>query len=125
MQTDKLSVLYGSRILNKQNHCQNKMFYLGERLVTLVTNILYLQNITDEPTCYKLFKTELLRKMNLKCNSFEFCPEVTAKISKMGYKIKEIPISYYPRTIEEGKKLSWLDGIEAIWTLVKYRFSNK
>lgn len=124
VQTNKLSVLYGSRILNKQNHCPNKLFYLGGRLVTLATNILYLQNITDEPTCYKLFKTEILKKINLKCNGFEFCPEVTAKISKMGYKIKEIPISYYPRTIEEGKKLSWFDGIKAIWTLIRYRFSN-
>lgn len=125
VQTHKLNVLYGSRILNKQNQCQNKMFYLGGRLVTLVANILFLQNITDEPTCYKMFKTDILRKMELNCNGFEFCPEVTAKISKMGYKIKEIPISYYPRTIEEGKKISWLDGVEAIWTLVRYRFSNK
>lgn len=125
VQEHKLSVLYGSRILNKQNNSSNKLFYLGGRLVTIVTNILYLQNITDEPTCYKLFKTDILRKMNLKCNGFEFCPEVTAKVSKMGYKIKEIPISYYPRTIEEGKKISWLDGVEAIWTLLRYRFSNK
>lgn len=125
VQTHKLKVLYGSRILNKQNQCQNKIFYLGGRLVTLMANILFLQNITDEPTCYKMFKTDILRKMELNCNGFEFCPEVTAKISKMGYKIKEIPISYYPRTIEEGKKISWLDGVEAIWTLLRYRFSNK
>lgn len=124
VQEHKLSVLYGSRILNKENKSPNKLFYMGGRLVTLVANILYLQNITDEPTCYKLFKTELLKKMNLKCNGFEFCPEVTAKISKMGYKIKEVPISYYPRTVEEGKKISWLDGVEAIWTLLRYRFSN-
>lgn len=124
MQTHKLSVLYGSRVLNKQNHCQSKIFYLGGRLVTLATNILYLQNLTDEPTCYKIFKTDIIRKMELKCNGFEFCPEVTAKISKMGYKIREVPISYYPRTIEEGKKISWLDGVEAIWTLLRYRFSK-
>lgn len=119
-----LDVLYGSRILKAKgkNKGAYNFFYLGGRLVTLATNIIYFQKITDEPTCYKMFKTNILKKMNLKCNGFEFCPEVTAKAAKMGYKIKEIPISYYPRKIEEGKKISWLDGVEAIWTLLKYRF---
>lgn len=115
-------VLYGSRFMRKENKHTYKTYYLGGRLVTLVTNILYFQKLTDEPTCYKMFDADLLRSINLKCMGFEFCPEVTAKVSKKGFKIKEIPISYFPRTVEDGKKLSWKDGIEAIWVLLKYRF---
>lgn len=118
----QLDVLYGSRFLNKQNKNTFGLFYLGGRLVTLVANILYGQKLTDEPTCYKMFKTNILKKIPLNCTGFEFCPEVTAKTAKMGIKIEEIPISYHPRSVEEGKKLSWFDGMEAIWILLKYKF---
>ncbi len=84
--------------------------------------VLYNAKITDEPTCYKVFKADVLKGVNLKCKKFEFCPEVTAKILKKGYKILEVPISYKPRTFEEGKKINWMDGLEAVWTLIKYRF---
>ena len=87
-----------------------------------MTNILYFTNITDEPTCYKTFDADVLKAINLKCNGFEFCPEVTAKILKKGYSIKEIPIAYKARAVEEGKKITWKNGVEAMWTLVKYRF---
>lgn len=115
-------VIYGSRFLNKQNTHSYQRFYLGGRLVSFCTNLLYGQHLTDEPTCYKMFDAALLKSIPLRCTGFEFCPEITAKIAKRGYKIKEIPIRYYPRSIEEGKKIKWHDGVEAIWVLMKYRF---
>ena len=122
--TDNMEVLYGSRFLNKSNKHSYQSFYWGGRLVSLATNILYCQKLTDEPTCYKLFSTSLLKSIKLNCTGFEFCPEVTAKVAKRGYKIKEIPISYKPRTISEGKKISWKDGVEALWVLLRYRFKK-
>jgi glycosyltransferase involved in cell wall biosynthesis len=115
-------VVYGSRFLNWENTHFSRSFYWGGQLVSWVANVLYRQRLTDEPTCYKMFDTGLLKSIPLRCTGFEFCPEVTAKVSKLGYKIKELPIHYYPRSIQEGKKIKWHDGIEAIWTLLKYRF---
>lgn len=117
-------VVYGSRFLNKQNTVLYQRFYWGGRLVSFIANLLYGQHITDEPTCYKLFRAEVLKSIRLNCTGFEFCPEVTAKVAKRGVKIKEVPISYAPRTLEEGKKLRWTDGLEAVFTLLKYRFIN-
>ncbi|MDR1416366.1 MAG: glycosyltransferase family 2 protein [Prevotellaceae bacterium] len=121
---EDLQVLYGSRFLKSNNKHSYRHYYhyLGGRLVTLVANILYGQRLTDEPTCYKLFKASLLKSIPLKCNGFEFCPEVTAKVAKRGIKIREVPISYYPRSIEDGKKIKYIDGLKAIWTLLKYKF---
>jgi len=118
------SVVYGSRRLNKKNKQLITRFYIATDVLNLITNLLYNAKITDEPTCYKLFKTKLLRSLNLKCKRFEFCPEVTAKVRKRGYKIHEVPIYYKPRTVKEGKKIGWRDGFEAVWTLIKYRFSG-
>ena len=123
-----LPVLYGSRYLYSVSHRKGRLptsFYLGGQLVTKVTNLLYRQRLTDEPTCYKLFKRELLLSFDLECEGFEFCPEVTAKAALRGIKIKEIPISYFPRSVDEGKKISWRDGVTAISTLLKYRFKKK
>jgi glycosyltransferase involved in cell wall biosynthesis len=114
-------VVYGSRILGTKKRGKLS-FYLGGRLVTLATNIIYGINITDEPTCYKVFKRELINSLNLESNGFEFCPEVTAKIAKRGIKIYEVPISYFPRNKSEGKKIKWKDGVVALWTLLKHRF---
>lgn len=124
IESGKEKVVYGSRFLNKQNKHSYFSFFLGGQVVTWITNILYLQNLTDEPTCYKVFDAKLLKSIKLNCTGFEFCPEVTAKIAKLGYKIPEVPISYYPRSISEGKKINWKDGVEAIWVLLKYRFVN-
>jgi len=96
--------------------------FLGILLLNLLVRILYNRKITDEATCYKVFKSDLISKIKLKSRRFEFCPEVTAKICKMGHKIYEVPISYNPRTTEHGKKLNWKDGVIAIFTLIKYRF---
>lgn len=122
IQNKEVKIIYGSRALNRENKHSYNRYLLGGKLVTFVTNILFSQRLTDEPTCYKVFDTILLKSILLKCNRFEFCPEVTAKIARKGIKIKEIPISYYPRNFQEGKKIKWYDGVEAIWTLIKYRF---
>lgn len=118
-------VVYGSRVLNKENKRHSAItFYWGGLLVTLVTNILYGSKLTDEPTCYKVFDRETLMSIPLECTGFEFCPEVTSKILKRKIPILEIPIKYSPRKIEEGKKIRWTDGLEAVWVLLKYRFKN-
>jgi len=121
----KAQVVYGSRRLKKSNKLfTGVLFYIGGMSLTWITNLLYNINITDEPTCYKVFKADILKSIKLKCKRFEFCPEVTAKIAKRKIKIYEVPISYYPRTVKEGKKIKWQDWFEAVWTLVRYRFFN-
>lgn len=126
IQEGKTKVVYGTRFpKNKKSPSifKNK-FFLANKLLTMTSNILYNANITDEPTCYKIFNSEVLKNINLKCEKFEFCPEVTAKVRKKGFKIFEVPISYHPRSIEEGKKIKWKDGFDAMWTLIKYRFRD-
>ncbi len=130
----KASVVYGSRYLDPLQKSRNKLFlqkihknayqlfYLGGRAITMITNLLYNARITDEATCYKAFRSDVIKRIKLRCNRFEFCPEVTAKVRKRGYKIMEVPITYTPRSFEEGKKIKMSDGIDAIWTLMKYRF---
>lgn len=120
--TGKARVVYGSRILNKNNKFVRLSFFIGGKLVTLFTNILFLSKLTDEPTCYKTFRTDVIKSIKIKSNRFDWEPEVTAKLLKRGIKIHEVPISYYPRTSKEGKKLKWRDGFIAIWILLKYRF---
>jgi glycosyltransferase involved in cell wall biosynthesis len=122
----KFKVVYGTRFPKDKprpsilkNH-----FFLANTLLTLASNLLYSANITDEPTCYKVFKSDVLKSINLRCERFEFCPEITAKVRKKGLIIHEVPIAYYPRSVEEGKKINWKDGFQAMWTLIKYRFSD-
>jgi glycosyltransferase involved in cell wall biosynthesis len=115
-------VVYGSRRLGDNKQYSHFSFLLWGIFLSHLTNILYGQKITDEPTCYKLVSTKILKDMHLVCERFEFCPEVTAKLSRMGETIHEVPIKYYPRSIEQGKKIRWKDGIEAIITLLRYRF---
>ena len=116
-------VVYGSRRLNRNNKQHSAFrFYLGGAVLTFITNLLYPGcDLTDEPTCYKAFRSSLLKDIDLRCTKFEFCPEVTAKILRRKVKIMEVPISYYPRSIEQGKKIGWRDGIHAVWTLLRYR----
>ena len=118
----ELIVVFGSRFINKENKHFSRWYYLGGKVITYTANILYNQNLTDEAACYKMFRTEFLKSISLQCNRFEFCPEVTAKVAKSGIKIKEVPVRYYPRTNDEGKKIRMKDGFEAIWTLIKYKF---
>ncbi|RLB90659.1 MAG: glycosyltransferase family 2 protein [Deltaproteobacteria bacterium] len=116
----KTRVVYGSRILGK-NKASYLRFYYGGRFLSLLANLLYGIHITDEPTCYKVLDAQLMKNLQLESRGFEFCPEVTAKVSRMGEKIVEVPISYRPRSIREGKKIRWTDGLIAIWTLFRYR----
>jgi len=120
----KAMVVYGSRSLNKKNRYSHLSFLLGGKIVTFFTNVLFFSNLTDEPTCYKVFRADVIKKIKIKGNKFDWEPEVTAKILKKGIKIHEVPISYKPRRIEEGKKINWIDGLQAIWTLFYWRFRN-
>jgi len=120
---NEAQVAYGSRFLNKHSP-RYKLFYLGNKFLSLLFSILYGQKISDMETCYKVFSREVLKNIAIESNRFNFEPEITAKIVKAGYKIKEIPISYQSRSFKEGKKIGWRDGISAIWTIIKYKFFN-
>lgn len=121
----RADVVFGSRNLRhpaaRKNNFHYLRFWLGGKVVTLVANLLYGMHLTDEATCYKLFPTNLLRRMNLQCRGFDFCPEVTGKAARLGYRIHEVPIRYNPRSLAEGKKIRAWHGIEAILVLLKYR----
>ncbi len=116
-----VQAVYGSRNL-RGNPRSSWSFYWGGRLVSWVANLLYGSDLTDEATGYKLIRTELLRSLDLQSEGFEFCPEVTSKLLRRGVRIHEIPISYEPRGLDEGKKIAWEDGLIAVWTLVRQRF---
>ncbi len=113
-------VVYGSRFRGGMRgmHWSN---WLANKILTWSSNVVFQAGISDEATAYKAFRAEVLRGMRLECVRFEFCPEVTAKARRLGFKIEEVPISYNPRGIAEGKKIRWTDGVEALWTLLKYR----
>jgi glycosyltransferase involved in cell wall biosynthesis len=100
-------------------------FFLGAKLLTHLTNLLYGAGIHDEATCYKVFRRSLLAQIDLQCQRFEFCPEVTAKLCRMGEKIAEVPIAYTPRSAGEGKKIRHADGWQAIWTLLRHRLTTR
>ncbi len=124
---NKTNVVYGSRVLNKDRYLNNT-FSSGFRVfanhvLTIVSNFINNQSLTDAHTCYKVFKTEIFKKIKLNEKGFSFCPEVTTKISLLGEKIIEVPITYNGRTYDEGKKINFFDGFDALKTLIKYRFS--
>ena len=120
----EVDTVYGSRFLGTIAG-MNWRNWLANKILTFTANALYAANITDEATAYKAFRTEVLRRVDLKCQRFEFCPEVTAKLSRLGYKIREVPIRYHARTPTQGKKVRTRDGFEAFWTLIKYRFVSR
>ena len=119
----KAEVVYGSRFTGPR---RNMFFWhwVGNQLLTLITNILYNTTLSDMETCYKLIPLKLIKSLDLKAQRFEFEPEVTAKILKRNIRIWEVPISYAGREYHEGKKITWKDGIPALWTLIKYRLTN-
>ena len=114
-------VVYGSRFLVGVRGMK-KANWVANKILTLAANLLFRARITDEATAYKAFRANAIRGIRLKCLRFEFCPEVTAKIRRAGYRIHEVPIHYDPRGVLEGKKIRWQDGFAALWTLVRYRF---
>src|SRR3990170_1383122 len=117
----RADVVYGSRFLGR-----HRVFlfthYVGNRLLTFLTNVLYNTMLTDMETCYKVMRTEVLRSMSLQSNGFGIEPEITAKIFKRGFRVYEVPITYDGRGYEDGKKIGWRDGVVALWVLLKYRF---
>ena len=119
----KEEVVYGSRFLRNVEGLPFRS-RIANVVLTTAANLLYKCNITDEATAYKVFKTDVIKSIDLKCRRFEFCPEVTAKLRKKGHRIFEVPIGYHPRTTSEGKKVRWIDGVIALYTLLKYRFVN-
>jgi glycosyltransferase involved in cell wall biosynthesis len=116
-------VVYGSRFTGER---RNMLFlhWIGNRFLSLVTNVLYNTTLSDMETCYKLIDRNLLNEMSLSANKFDFEPEITAKLLRRGVRIYEVPISYAGREFDEGKKITWHDGFAALWTLVKYRFKD-
>lgn len=117
----RVAVVYGSRFLGPR---KAMMFWhmLGNKLLTLTTNILYNAILSDMETCYKCFRADVVKGIPLRARRFDFEPEITAKVLKRGYRVFEVPISYYGREYDEGKKISWRDAPVALWTLIKYRF---
>lgn len=119
----RADVVYGSRLSGaKVARAFNFWHYIGNRLLTFITNLLYNSILSDMETCYKVFRADVIKNIQIKSNRFDFEPEITAKILKRRYKLYEMPISYYGRDFAEGKKITWRDGFAAIWALVKYRF---
>lgn len=116
-------VVYGSRFLGSP-HGMRFVNLVANKILVLLANLLYRAGITDEATAYKAFRKEALSQIELKCVRFEFCPEVTAKLCKRGHKILEVAVNYDGRSAAQGKKIGWRDGLEAIWTLLKYRFTE-
>ncbi len=119
----RADVVYGSRFLGR-----HRVFlfthYLGNLFLTFLTNVLYNTMLTDMETCYKAMRIEVLRSFTLDSNGFGIEPEMTAKIFKRGYRVYEVPITYDGRGYDEGKKITWRDGVVALWVLLKYRFTE-
>lgn len=123
--SSEAEVVYGSRnIVRESVGKSSNLFYIGGILLTKIANLLYGSNLTDVTTCYKVFKKDVIDSIKLECDGFEFCDEVTAKILKKGINIKEVPITYHPRSKEEGKKIRTIDGLIAAWTLIKFRLRD-
>jgi len=117
-------IIYGSRLMGKVKGFNVPLHFIGNKILSIATSVLYGKRITDMETCYKLIRADIIKNMKIDSNRFDFEPEVTAKLLKSGHKIKEVPIDYNCRTFEEGKKITWKDGIKALYVLVKYRFVN-
>jgi len=115
-------VVFGSRFL-KGVRGMRKRNWLANKILTYTSNLLFGARLTDQATAYKAFRREVIQRLKLGCIRFEFCSEVTAKVRRLGYRIHEVPISYNPRGVLEGKKIRWQDGVEALFTLVRYRFA--
>ena len=113
----KTSVVYGSRFLKSDVKIAFTRRF-ANLFLTALTNLLYRSNLTDMETAYKVFTSEVARKLTLRANKFEIEPEITAQICRLGFQIVEVPISYNPRTVSEGKKINWKDGVKAVWTLI-------
>ena len=121
----RADVVFGSRFIGGGAHRVHFFWHrLGNGFLTLLSNMLTNLNLTDMEVCYKVFRAEVFHNIQLKSNRFDFEPEITAKVAKGKFRIYEVPISYSGRDYDEGKKIGWRDGVQAIWTIIKYRFTN-
>jgi glycosyltransferase involved in cell wall biosynthesis len=118
----KARVVYGSRFTGERKNMM-PLHWIGNRFLSLITNVLYSSTLSDMETCYKLFDRRVLEGITIESDKFDFEPEITAKVLRRGFRIYEVPISYAGREADEGKKITWRDGFGAIKALVKYRFS--
>jgi glycosyltransferase involved in cell wall biosynthesis len=114
-------IVYGSRFRTGRPQGMKLANWIANKVLTYTSNVLFGAGITDEATAYKAFRADVVRSVRLHCRRFEFCPEVTAKLLRAGYRIQEVAISYNARGLTEGKKIRWQDGVQALWTLCKYR----
>ncbi len=121
----KADVVYGSRFGGETHRVLYFWHSVGNKFLTLLSNMLTDLNLTDMETCYKLFRTEVLRRVRIEQDRFGFEPEITAKVAKLGVRIYETPISYAGRTYAEGKKIGWKDGVKAIWCILKYGLRSR
>lgn len=127
---NRAGVVYGSRFVGKSLRVLGRgrlvlpMHFFGNKILTLLTNVLYGQRLTDMETGYKVFRREIIKNLKLDANRFDMEPEITARLLKKGVRIHEVPITYYARNFSEGKKITWKDGIRAAWCIVKYRFMD-
>ena len=120
----RADVVYGSRFLAGPQRVHYFWHYVANRILTLLSDIMTNLKLTDMETCYKVFRKEVLQGITLKSNRFGFEPEITAKISKGKWRIYEVPISYAGRTYEEGKKITWKDGVQALWCIIRYKIGD-
>ncbi len=120
----KARVVYGSRFTGERKNML-PLHWLGNRVLSLTTNILYRSTLSDMETCYKLFDADAIAGLTIRSNGFDFEPEITAKVLRRGLRIYEVPISYAGRELDEGKKITWRDGISALVALVRFRFSKE
>jgi len=120
----KGDVVYGTRFAGGTHRVLYFWHYVGNRLLTLFSNMLTNLNLTDMETCYKIFRADVLKKIDIKSKRFGVEPELTAKVARLHCRIYEVPISYYGRDYSEGKKIGWRDGLAAMWHILKFRFSK-
>ncbi len=120
-----LPALFGSRRLKQQKQFVHLSFFIGGSMLTFICNMLYGTRLTDQPTCYKMVRTDMLRTLPLKEHDFRFDPELTVMLARRGVPIRELPISYFPRTVEEGKKINWRDWFRWVWVFMTLRFAPK
>jgi glycosyltransferase involved in cell wall biosynthesis len=120
----EVKVVYGSRFAGRICSRMQWRYWLANMLLRTIANVLYGAQLTDEATAYKAFRRDVICNLPLRCRGFEFCPEVTAKLRKRGFRIHEVPITYDPRSVADGKKIGLKDGLMAVWTLVRLRFTR-
>jgi len=120
----RADVVYGSRFLGGPQRVHYFWHYVGNKILTLLSDVVTNLNLTDMETCYKVFRREVLHGICLKSNRFGFEPEITVKVAKGKWRVYEVPISYAGRTYEEGKKITWKDGVQALWCIIRYRFKD-